>query len=250
VCLVLFGRDRDGRRVIAANRDEFYDRPTAPAAWWNDAPILAGRDLEAGGTWLGVSRGGRVALVTNVREGVASSGESSRGELVRRYLESRADPESWLATIDRDRYGGFNLVVGDGGRLWYASNRTSAPPCPIDDALHALSNAGLDTPWPKVLRARAAFAAALGRREGDLEALFALLADCDRPPDDALPDTGVGLEIERLLSTAFIRSSLYGTRASTLVSLGSDEIVFVERRFGPDGRSGESRFRFSPIQEP
>lgn len=246
------------RLVVAANRDELHARATAPAGWWDDHPeVLGGRDLEAGGTWLGVTRDGRFAALTNVREpGSMRRGPRSRGELVRDFLTGAATPASFLADLvpRGGDFPGFNLVVGDTEELWHWSNRGPAP-CRLAPGLFGLSNAGLDTPWPKVVRARAALGELIGAGQLDSpvtgaeeERALAVLADRAVAPDAALPDTGVGLERERLLAPAFIVSPAYGTRSSTLLCLGIDGgIHLVERSFDPAGNaSGTVRVALDP----
>lgn len=228
------------RLVVAANRDELYARPTAPAAWWDDAPdVLAGRDLREGGTWMGVTRAGRFAAVTNYRDpGLAQTpGAPSRGALVARFLRGAVDAEAYAHDLARRaaRYNGFNLLVGDGAGLFYLSNRTEGVRR-LEPGIYGLSNALLDTPWPKVLRARRAMADALAAAEGDAwdGPLWEVLADRVIAADDALPDTGVGAERERLLSPPFIASDVYGTRASTVLTIAADgEVRLVERSVVP-----------------
>ena len=242
MCLIAVGwrLREDYPLILAANRDEFFARPAAPAAFWQDhAEILAGRDLLQGGTWLGLTRSGRLAAVTNYRDGRrARAGRLSRGWLVRDYLLSEQQPSSFLAQVREtaDQYDGFNLIAGTPSALFHYSNRgtevtTLAP------GAHALSNHLLNTPWPKVQRARQALAALADSPAAALpEALFALLADRTSASDDALPDTGVGLEWERVLSTAFIQATDYGTRCSTVLLVDrTGRARFEERSFAPDG---------------
>lgn len=234
--------------IVAANRDEFYDRPTAPAGFWADAPsVLAGRDLQAGGTWLGIDRRGRLAAVTNYRQGQRESSEPrSRGRLVSDFLMGDIGA---LEHIERVRseagfYNGFNLIASDAGGLFYYSNREGRVRT-LSPGVYGLSNHLLDTPWPKVAATKNAFSALLKGGASELTSdLFALLSDRHRPADALLPSTGVGPEWERLLSSAFIASDDYGTRTSTVVLVGHDRsIVFVERNFGPGGAPGaEARF--------
>ncbi len=253
MCLVLIARDShpDYSLIVAANRDEFYDRPTAPAQFWTDAPsVLAGRDLEAGGTWLGVDRQGRLAAVTNYRQGSRESGAGrSRGRLVSDFLTGDTGAREHMERVRRDAglYNGFNLIASDTSGLFYFSNRegqirTLAP------GVYGLSNHLLDTPWPKVVSTKSAFGALLTGAAAELTTdLFALLSDRNRPTDHLLPSTGVEPEWERLLSSAFVASDDYGTRSSTVVLVGRDGgITFVERSFGSGGASGaEARFDVS-----
>lgn len=234
--------------VVAANRDEFFARPTAAAARWDDAPqVIAGRDLEAGGTWLGVAAGGRFAAVTNVREPGRPAGERSRGRLTADFLAGDAAAADYVAAIDGAAHSGFNLLVGDGRELWYASNRIDAPR-PLAPGIYGVSNHLLDTPWPKLATAKARFAEALPRLPA-IESFFALLADDELVADENLPATGVSLEWERRLSAIFVRSPEYGTRASTVLLSGNGEQagLLVERSFGPGpAPAGEVRLPLTP----
>jgi uncharacterized protein with NRDE domain len=250
MCLVLIALDShpEYSLIVAANRDEFYDRPTAPAAFWADAPsVLAGRDLQAGGTWLGIDRRVRFAAVTNYRQGEReSSAPRSRGRLVSDYLTTDTDLPEHIERVRSEAglYNGFNLIAGDARGLSYYSNREDRVRS-LPRGLYGLSNHLLDTPWPKVAATKSAFGALLNGGASQLtEDLFTLLSDPSRPTDALLPSTGVGPEWERLLSSAFIASDDYGTRSSTVVLVGRDgSIVFVERSFGPGGVPGrEARF--------
>lgn len=230
--------------VVAANRDEFHARATAPARFWREAPaLLAGRDLAAGGTWMGVTRQGRFAALTNFREPQAPKGELSRGLLVSEYLQSGQSPQVFAeaAMARAERYSGFNLLLADDRELVVVSNR-GTPPRRLPPGVYALSNHLLDTPWPKVERARRALQGALVAP--GIEALLQLLADDAAAPDEELPDTGVGTELERLLSSPFIRSPAYGTRASTVLLAGRERLRFVEQSFGPDGPGECADFSF------
>lgn len=230
--------------IVAANRDEFHHRPAAAARFWPEAPaVLAGRDLAAGGTWLGITRRGRFAALTNVREPGAAQGSRSRGLLVSAFLQGGNSPQTYAAAVAADgaAYSGFNLLVGDAGSLWWVSNRAPAP-APVAPGVHALSNHLFNTPWPKVQRARDGLSAALAVPSA--ERLFALLADDRAAPDDELPDTGVGLAMERLLSPPFIRSGGYGTRCSSVLLAGRERILFAEQTFTPDGAGERSDFGF------
>jgi uncharacterized protein with NRDE domain len=214
--------------IAAANRDEFYDRPASPAAWWADHPtIFAGRDLQGGGTWLGITREGRFAALTNIRApGERRTDAPTRGKLVADYLAGDTTPEAYLTQLaDRTAdYNGFNLLVGDKDRLYWFSNRANGDPRngqPLASGVYGLSNALLDTPWPKVTRAKAQFCSLLCQGAPQ-EAYFEMLADTTRASDCRLPETGVGIERERTLSPVFISSPGYGTRNSTVVRVTSD----------------------------
>ena len=239
MCLIVVGWQiqPDTPLVVAANRDEFYARPTAAEGPWADAPgVIAGRDLEAGGTWLGITEAGRFAAVTNVREPGAPPGRITRGRLTRDFLCSGVAPEDYLRAIAGTDYAGFNLLVGDRESLHYLSNRADAPRR-LAPGLYGVSNHLLDTPWPKLTTARERFKQALTSLP-DREDFFALLADDEIVADAQLPDTGVPLAWERLLSAIFVRSENYGTRASTvLVRTAAGEITLEERSFGPLGQA-------------
>lgn len=224
--------------VVAANRDEWRDRAAAPAQWWEDHPeILAGRDLKAGGTWMGVTRSGRFAAVTNFRDpSDRRETARSRGGLVTEFLLGRTDPGTWLADLMHRAgdYNGFNLILGDGESLWYYGSR-EALARPIAPGVHGLSNHLLDEPWPKVLRARMAMEAAL-KQPDPVPSLFEALSDSQGAADAALPNTGVGLAWERRLASALITGSDYGTRASTVVAVSAaGEVRFEERTRAADG---------------
>lgn len=237
--------------LIAANRDEFHARPTLPAAQWPDAPdVYAGRDGQAGGTWMGATAQGRYALVTNFREpGRHLDNAPSRGALVEDYLRGAMTPQAYLETVHGvdQAYNGFNLIVGDARQAWYLSNRDGGPRA-LAPGVYALSNHLLDTPWPKLARTKAAFSAVLQHApQPDLPGLFAALGDRS-PADDAdLPATGLPLDRERLLSSPFIVSPDYGTRSSSVMALhGNGAGELQERRFAPDGAvSGVSQLTFS-----
>lgn len=246
MCLILLAWQAhpDYPLVVAANRDEFFSRRTAAADFWNDAPdVLAGRDLEAGGTWLGVARNGRFAALTNFRDPARNKqGAPSRGELVSRFLTGEQTPEAYLLELESaaERYNGFNLVFGDPGGLWCFSNCGEGEK-PLLPGVYGLSNHLLDTPWPKVARGKSALHDALGALP-DEQPLFALLRDDSIAPDEALPRTGVSLEWERLLSAAFVRSPAYGTRSATVVLAdAAGNMRFIEQTFQPGAVPGERR---------
>jgi uncharacterized protein with NRDE domain len=250
MCLALVAIDAHPRYalVIAANRDEFHARATAPAAWWPDG-FLAGKDLAAGGTWLGMTRGGRFALLTNVRDPARHDPAApSRGSLVPRVLVARAGVlrALELANHGGERHNGYNIIAGDSREAGWMSNRTDALR-PIGRGVYGLSNAALDVAWPKVVRTKAALAAWIARGDAGFDAVFEALADRTLAADAALPSTGVPLDRERMLSAAFIVSDRYGTRSSTVVGIDREgTATFIERSFDPDGKAiGEVRERFS-----
>jgi len=236
MCLVLLAWDKHPRHrlIVAANRDEFYARPTAPAGWWADAPhVLAGRDLREGGTWMGVTRDGRFAAVTNVREPQAYRvGAPSRGHLVGNFLLSRAPSLGYAAGLMpiTAAFNGFNLLLFDGATLAWFSNRGSGART-LPPGVYGVSNALLDTPWPKVVLGKDDLRQAMEGPDDELESrLFESLARRDPAPDAELPSTGVGDERERALSSAFIATPDYGTRCSTVLLVGRDGQVSLTER--------------------
>ena len=251
MCVLFFALDRHPRYrlVFAGNRDEFYRRPTAPAAPWPEHPgLVAGRDLEAGGTWLGARGTDRWAVVTNVRDLPAHrSGARSRGDLVSAFLQGETPAADYAADVfgARAGYNPFNLLVGDRDGVHYVSTHTDMVEA-LAPGIYGLSNATLGVPWPKVRRGLDAFTAALDAPSP--EPLLDVLRDPMRAPDDELPDTGVGLDRERMLSSIFITSPDYGTRASTVLLLDGDgHGRFVERTFAPGGaESGLHAFDLFP----
>lgn len=240
MCLILFAwrSHPQHRLLLAANRDEFYRRPALPAHWWDDAPhILAGRDLEQGGTWLGVTRSGRFAALTNVRNPSARPGPRSRGHLVRDFLDSDSSPADFIARL-RHRasdYSPFNLLLGDGEQLHYTNHHGEWRQ--LQPGIYGLSNATLDTPWPKVLSGKQQLAA-LMTREPQPELLFGMLADRTEAGDDELPDTGIDRVLEKSLSARFIHRDGYGTRCSTVLTQShAGDIVFCEQAFDADSHN-------------
>ena len=240
MCLAVVARDVHPRYavVLAANRDEFHARPAEPAHWWDDGDLLAGRDAVAGGTWLGVARTGRFAFVTNVRDpGRHDPTAPTRGTLVPRVLRDPQPVHDAVRDAVRDagRMNGFNLLAGTLDAAAWASNRADGVRL-LGAGVHGVSNAALDTPWPKLVRTRAAVEAWAARGEDDVEGLFAVLADRRVAPDDELPHTGVTVEWERMLSAAFIAAPHYGTRCSTVLLLDRDGGArFIERSFDAAG---------------
>jgi uncharacterized protein with NRDE domain len=247
MCLIVFAW-RPGHAqplIVAANRDEFYARPTQPLAQWADAPhVHAGRDLEAGGTWLGIGANGRFAALTNIRKPDQPASPKSRGELVAGFLGGEMSIDDYLSDVvaRSAEYAGFNLLVGNSNELWHF-NAWDTEAVMLAPGVYGLSNAGLDTPWPKVLKAKAALSELLD--DPQPAALLAILSDSATAPLTELPDTGVGLATETLLSSVFIASPTYGTRASTALIVSADGTrVMVERSFGPyGGHLGEVEIR-------
>lgn len=247
MCLVVlaFGKHADYPLIVAGNRDEFHARPAAGADWWSDRDgVLGGRDLLAGGTWLALDRRGRFAAVTNYHDAEPRDpGLLSRGFLVTGFLESALPPLDYLATIDGDRYAGFNLLVSDGASLAYLSNR-GVDPVELGHGIYGLANATLDAPWSKVVRSKNRLAALLETDSLDDEGLFRLLGDRERGPADEAHVNRLPFETAHAITAPFIVGQEYGTRCSTVVrAAGDGSWEFAERRFDSLGRmTGESRF--------
>jgi len=240
VCLILFAwkARADAPLIVAANRDENFARPTDAAEFWADRPaILAGRDLNAGGTWLGVDRNGRFAAITNFRNPAdRRENAPSRGALVAGYLWGKTRPGDYLAQLQDagGAYNGFSLLVGDPDDLWFYSNRGTGPQR-VEPGVHGLSNHLLDTPWPKVVKGIGALETRIDS-PFIAEDYFSVLSDSRPAPADALPDTGIGAEREKWLSSMRIVGADYGTRSSTVLCVttgGSAE--FHERTWARDG---------------
>lgn len=257
MCLVLFAyrTHLDYSLILAANRDEFYERPTAPARFWEQAPgVLAGRDLRHGGTWLGIDRRGRFAAITNYRNPAAKKvNPPSRGLLVSRFLLGKVKPVDYLREVHarRHRFETFNLLVGDLNGLYYYSSRTAQSQL-LNPGVYGLSNYLLDSPWPKVETGKFKLNELVSTRKSiDSECLFSLLAERYIPPDEALPDTGIGIEWERILSPPFIQSPTYGTRSSTVLLISTrGTVTFTERSFDENGDESTTRACRFEIQIP
>jgi uncharacterized protein with NRDE domain len=218
--------------VIAANRDEFYNRKTAPASYWDDYPnVVGGRDLEAGGTWMGMSTGGKISLLTNYRDPAnIMPNAPSRGHLVADYLEQQVNAGDYMKLVQAkaSQYNGFNLIVGTVDELYYISNYKDGI-TKLNDGVHGLSNHLLDTPWPKVVRGKKKIEPLLGKPDLLSGDLMAFLYD-DQVATEDLPDTGIGAEREQALSSMFIKTPNYGSRCSTVVLVDLDNRVqFTER---------------------
>ena len=240
MCLILFAlqQHEDYPLVVIANRDEYYARPTQAAQWWPDiTDIFAGRDLQAQGTWMGVNKNGRFAAVTNVREpGNVSPARLSRGNLTREYLASNDPAETFLESVESTAgdYAGFNLIIGDSSGLFFYSNRHPGIRC-IMPGTYGVSNGLFDEAWPKLTSGKLALAARVKTGLGN-DALMRILTDHTTAEDEALPETGVPLDMERMLSSRFIRSDDYGTRACSIVKFDRrGQITFVEQNYNNDG---------------
>ncbi|KUG05473.1 hypothetical protein ASZ90_017155 [hydrocarbon metagenome] len=239
MCMVLWANDchPEYKLVVAANRDEFYQRPTLPAAFWSDNPqLLAGKDMLHGGTWMGVTTTGRFSTLTNYRDPSNHNPQAlSRGHLVQKYLEGSPGPVSYMEKlIDiKEEFNGFNLLAGNLDDLYYFSNLEKRV-IKVEKGCHGLSNSLLDVPWPKVTRGIEALSTCINNHDIVLEDLFELMADRHQPPDYELPQTGVSLELERLLAPAFVVMQDYGTRSTTVILVDrSNYVQFWERSFVP-----------------
>jgi len=252
MCLILLALQQHPsyKLILAANRDEYYDRPSAPPAFWNESPgLLAGRDLRSGGTWLGITKKGRIAAITNYRDPASIKRNApSRGWLVRDFLVGSEGTMEYLGKVrlDGGKFNGFNLLVGVRDELCWYSNR-SGEIAKLSRGLHGISNRLLDTPWPKVIRGTQGISQILGKDvEISTEILFDLLQDRTQASEEILPDTGVGIEWERILSPVFIVSPTYGTRSSTLILIDKkDQVTFIDRTFNSHRQPISSKFTFT-----
>ena len=251
MCLILFAQNAHPRYklIVAANRDEFYSRPTAAAEFWTDAPqVLAGKDLVRGGTWLGITKTGRFAAVTNYRDPNAPDGTKSRGDLTKDFLVGVETAKNYVRKIEQGKsdYSGFNLLIGefaeDENELFYLSNRSDKI-LNLSDGIYGLSNHLLDTNWHKIETGKRQFAEILQRETIEVQELLQLLENRTIAADEKLPDTKIGIELERILSPAFIETDGYGTRSSTILLIEkSGKVNFVEKTFV--GKAGEISFEF------
>ncbi|MGF1671362.1 MAG: NRDE family protein [Balneolaceae bacterium] len=246
MCLVVFGfkNHPEYNLIFASNRDEYYDRPACSARIWNEGPdIIAGKDLEKNGTWLAVRRSGSFAAVTNFRDPANIKPDApSRGKLVTESLQPGMEAEEFLARLRRkaDLYNGFNLLLGDGNNLLHFSNYEGRIN-KIKPGTYGLSNALLNTPWPKIKKAKRKFRKALSKKEISDDHLFEILTDTERFDPDELPETGLTPEMERAVSSIFIRTENYGTRCSTLLFIKRNgNLRFVERSYIPGSTEVEN----------
>ena len=251
MCLIVFSwqPDQEQPLILLANRDEFYQRPALPVDTWTDNPdIFGGRDIEAGGGWLAVDNKGRLATVTNYREWPKKIGERSRGELVSQFLSSDKPALDYLQSIQEyaQQYAGFNLLLADSSGLYYFSNRSQPLHIQkLNPGTYGLCNHQLDTPWPKLIKARARFQEVINHSDlPDPASLLQIMQDEEKPEDALLPNTGVGLDMERLLSSPFISSRDYGTRNTSLLMFNRHGGVnWTEQSYQPFGEP-ESLKRF------
>jgi uncharacterized protein with NRDE domain len=249
MCLIAWNWQPDSETplLLLANRDEFYARPAEPLRWWDGGQVLAGKDLQAGGTWLGVGRNGRLAAITNIRVPVIDPGNRpSRGTLVADFLRGDQDSAGYLAALAQraDDYSPFNLIVFDGLRFMGMESRSKRVH-PIVPGIGAVSNADFDTPWPKLVRLKAGLQALCQARRTEISDLLPLLKDLSLSDDSALPRTGIALELERALSATFVQSAHYGTRACSIVILQQKKVVFFEESHGERGMLSSTQQYFT-----
>ncbi len=248
MCLITFAYNYHPEYplVFLANRDEFFRRETAPLGWWDDEAVLAGRDLEAGGSWLGVNRQGDLAALTNFREGQPNLGPApSRGDLVLGALSSPLSAPQYFATQKDKPYRGFNLLVHSSGEFHYFSNRGRSQT--LSAGVYGLSNGTLNSDWPKVNKAKALLTRALEEKNPEEDQPFLdLFLDSEQAPEHELPQTGVGKVWEKMLSSIFIQTEGYGTRCTTLLTIHrSGTVRMTERSFDENGRvTGISAYAF------
>ncbi|GAB1269596.1 NRDE family protein [Aurantivibrio infirmus] len=252
MCLILFAyrSHQDFPLILAANRDERYDRPTAPAAFWQDSPkVLAGRDMKAGGSWLGITRQGKFAAITNLRGGANTQADLiSRGHLVSDFLVSDVDPVDYCESVvaKADRYNGFNLLIGDKKEFVYCNNDKALEI--LTPGIYGLSNHKLNSPWPKVIRGKESLEKIIQKHSNtspiNNDQLLSILGDKSIAGDHELPNTGIDIELERTLSPMFIESETYGTCLSTSIIINSsNQVQFKERSFY-EAPFGDKSFSF------
>lgn len=237
MCLILFSHNQhpNYKLIVAANRDEFYARPTKPAEFWEeDENILAGKDLEAGGTWMGMTKTGRISMLTNFRDlSNIKADAPTRGHLVSNFLKSEESSEKYMNAIAEkgELYNGFNLISGNIDTLHYYGNYQNGVH-KIESGVHGLSNALLDSPWPKVIKGKEKLADIIKSSTLTVDQLFDSLYDDLKAKDKELPDTGVGYDMEKMLSPMFIKSEKYGSRCSTAILVDkNNNVQFAERTY-------------------
>lgn len=250
MCLIFISLNQHPsyKLLIAGNRDEFYSRPAQPAGYWQNGGVLAGRDLEAGGTWLGVTTSGRISMLTNFRDPKnIDPAAPTRGKLVSDYLDNSVTADVYLKALNDGgiRYNGFNLLAGTADQLFYYSNYQRVVQR-LEPGFYGISNKFLETPWPKVVKGKQKIGPAFAKPVPDPNEIFKLLYDDSTAPTEQLPDTGLTPERERALSSMFIKTENYGTRCSTFISVDqNNEWTFAERTYNPSDFSYQDRtYRF------
>ncbi|MCT1578558.1 NRDE family protein [Oceanobacillus kimchii] len=256
MCLITFAIQKHSLYpfILIANRDEFYDRPTAKATFWDDAPeILAGRDLKSKGTWLGITKKGKIAAITNYRNpSLPETGKYSRGKIPVDFLNNEIDSTHFLSDLEQDKslYSGYNALFGNYQKLYTYNNIYNSSE-QLDSGIHSLSNDKLNTPWPKVLKAKDLLQSYLEKNQNiSSESLFHILKNADKPSDQYLPDTGVGIHLERNLSSMFIDTGNYGTRTSTIILVDKkSNVTFIERTYHQGKAIGDINYHFSIVSD-
>ena len=252
MCLINFHLQKHPtyKLIVAANRDEFYKRPTDKAHFWPDAPsLLAGRDLRQKGTWLGITKEGRFAALTNIRDlSLEGKNKTSRGGIVSEFLTSTLSPVHYLEKIskEKDSYAGFNVLVGHADELFHYNNLENEIN-EVSPGTHSLSNDTLNTPWPKVSNGRQRLEEYIMNHESlNTTMLFKIMENEEQAPDMELPETGIGIELERKLSASFIKTPDYGTRSSTVLLIDrNNQVTFHERTYKQGTLDSEQQFNFS-----
>jgi uncharacterized protein with NRDE domain len=251
MCLIVFANNilEDYKLIFAANRDEFYNRPSEQAEFWNEYPdLLAGKDLQAGGTWMGITKQGKFAAITNFRDLKSHRTDApSRGNLTIDFLVNNISALDYYNSLKEtlNQFNGFNLIFGTVDDLFYLSNKIEGLK-KLESGLHGISNAILDTPWPKVEKSKRQLQNLIEQKNIHPWEILNLLDDTSLAKDEELPDTGVGIELERMLSPIFIKSKEYGTRSSTIVTVDKNNNVrFVEKAyFANSGRFSNRDYNF------
>lgn len=239
MCLIFLSYQQNPKYplIVLANRDEFYERPTEPASFWSGNNVLAGKDLAAGGTWLGITKKGSMAMITNYRDlSKIKPNAPTRGKLVADFLQGELDPKKYLVALDQaaDLYNGYNIILGTLKDPWYYSNYQKKI-YQLGSGLYGLSNELLDSPWPKVSKGKAELTDLFMNDQLNVDQLFKQMLDNHEAPVDELPDTGIGLAREKTLSPMFIKTEVYGTRCTTLITLdNTGNLYFEERTYQPD----------------
>lgn len=250
MCLIVFSYRKlpEYPLILAANRDELYTRPTRKAHFWDHSDILAGKDLKKGGSWLGVTKTGKIAALTNFRDINSIKDDApSRGDIIKNYLSGEQRAKKYLETLKNGRqFNGFNLIAGTPDELYYYTNQDNSQRL-IESGNHAISNAWLDTPWPKTRHALNRFEQILEKNHRPAEEdLFEMLNHTETYPDEELPDTGLPREMERAVSSIFIKTTGYGTRSSTVIILDDKgNLTFSERTYYPGTTEAEDTVRYS-----
>ena len=233
--------------ILVANRDEFYNRPTLPVHFWADTPdIIGGKDLKAGGSWLAVSKKGRFAAITNYRETPIPEGKHSRGDLVKSFLTGDSTPEEYIRAVAKtaDEYAGFNLIIANKTSMYYYSNRLNNPQSiqKLEPGVYGLCNHLLDTPWPKLKKTKGQFAEQI-QKEIQPDQLIRMMRNNEQASPNQLPDTGVGFQQEKLLSSCFIASDHYGTRNTSILLITQwGQLQWTEQNYLPKGEIGEQQY--------